>query len=324
MKIKYTNEHLRKQVKENMTLFKFIVGSIIVSVLLIVSSPLSVYIQKVSRIPIPFDKIKPSFAPFTMYYAQITEPPVKIGETGYYIADIDGHKFPVKLYAKLYANIRRDLDRDGTAWIHGTINTEEKSEIVMQIYKTEESQEIIDAATLVFYKNSYKYLDCFDYNLYNETLEVNPVGMVFGISWLIVTWVGIKLFGSMNMIKHLHPACGDSKFTVKEIDDQANSPEAVWYGNLGIYLAPKIMIGSQKGVTAAVYGDIVRVSVKTKLHIDKRYDYYTYQIIVKTRKGKRLKFSDAKGFYEPAYKEICDRIREASPDVEVIDPPKQK
>ena len=320
MKIKYTNENLRKQVKGNMMLFRFFMVSIVVSLWLIVSSPLITYIQTEKKYPIPFDKLKPSFSSFKIFYAELYELPEQLGETDYYEAEVDGHRFAFKMSRGLYRSVEREFEENGSAWVHGTINT---------IKDDENTEFAFLGIRTVFMKNSGKYLDCFSGSLYYEMTQAHPIGMVFGITWLIVVAVGMNAMGTLNVFKHFHPACGDTKYSVKEIDDQANMPDSVWLPTAGIYLAPKIMIGTQKGMTAVNYSEIKSVSIKASLHFeryknrrrDKTHDQYfefeTFQIIVRTKGGRRLKFSDTKSL--PNMKIIYDKIREHSPDAEIIE-----
>ena len=299
-----------------MILLRFFIVSVIASALLIASSPVITYIQTVNKYPIPFDKLGPSFSSFKIYYAELEELPKQMGENSYYYsAKIDGHRIVLKMYRGLYRSVERELEENGSAWVHGTINLIDKDETS----RTE------------FVQNSYRYLDCIDGSLYYEMTQAHPIGMVFGITWLIVAAMGMHLCGTLNMFKHLRPACGSTRYSVKEIDAEANMPDAVWLSSAGIYLAPKIMIGTQKGMTAVGYGEIARVSIKAIMHFQKfkhkrhkphsqYYEYHTYQITVKTKRGKRLKFADSKRLAMLDMNKLYEKILEHSPDAEIDDP----
>ena len=305
-----------------MTLLRFFIVSVTVSALLIASSPVVTYIQTVKKYPIPFDKLKPSFSSFKIFYAELFELPEQLGETDYYEAKVDGHRFAFKMSKGLYRSVEREFEENGSAWVHGTINT---------IKDDENTEFAFLGIRMVFMKNSGKYLDCFSGSLYYEMTQAHPIGMVFGITWLIVAAMGMHLFGTLKMFKHWRPACGSTRYSVKEIDDQANMPDAVWLSSAGIYLAPKIMIGTQMGMTAVGYGEIAQVKAKKVLHYEKfkhkprkprsqYYEYHTYQIIVKTKRGKRLKFSDAKRLSMLDLNKLYERVLEHSPDAEIDDP----
>ena len=215
----------------------------------------------------------------------------------------------------LYNSVKSEFEKNGNAWVHGTINLIDKDETS----RTE------------FVKNGYRYLDCFDGSFFYEMTQAHPIGMAFGITWLIVTAIGMNLMGTLKMFKHWRPACGSTRYSVKEIDAEANMPDAVWLSSAGIYLAPKIIIGTQMGMTAVGYGEIARVKTKVVQHFEKYkhkprkprsqyYEYHTYQIIVKTKRGKRLKFSDAKRLSMLDLNKLYERVLEHSPDAEIDDP----
>ena len=58
------------------------------------------------------------------------------------------------------------------------------------------------------------------------------------------------------------------KLTPKEIDDQANCEESKWFQRQGLYFAPEILIGTQKGMAAVSFDDVEKVILKTKGLID--------------------------------------------------------
>ena len=88
------------------------------------------------------------------------------------------------------------------------------------------------------------------YLLTNE----HPLGLVFGITILIVNSLCIHWTGTINVFKHLRPACGSIRYTPAEIDEQANHPESVWYPLAGIYITPNMIIGTQKGnISSLIY-----------------------------------------------------------------------
>ena len=79
-----------------MILLRFFIVSVIVSALLIASSPVVTYIQTVKKYPVPFDKLGNSmFSSFMIYYAELTELPRQMDEnSSYYSATTDGHSDP--------------------------------------------------------------------------------------------------------------------------------------------------------------------------------------------------------------------------------------
>ncbi len=169
---------------------------------------------------------------------------------------------------------------------------------------------------LSFY-NAYKELPSEKSYMYLLTNE-HPLGLVFGITILIVNSLCIYWTGTLNVFKHLHPACGSVRYTPEEIDEQANHPESVWYPLAGIYLTPNMIIGTQKGMSAAEYTDIEKAYMGARWHTQRstpyytprskqRYDdYYKYQLVIITKNHRKLIMSNAAHFE----KEIVEKIKE--------------
>ncbi len=175
---------------------------------------------------------------------------------------------------------------------------------------------------LSFY-NAYKDLPSEKGYMYLLTNE-HPLGLVFGITILIVNSLCIHWAGTVNVIKHLCPACGSVRYTPEEIDEQANHPESVWYDNAKIYITPKTIIGTQKGMSAAEFTDIEKAYMRAKWHTQRstpnytprskrKYDdYYKYQLVIRTKNHKKLIMSNSQHFE----KEIIETIKEkCGPDV---------
>ena len=138
--------------------------------------------------------------------------------------------------------------------------------------------------------------------------------IVFGITFLYVTSVGIYTMGSLYMLKHIWPSCSGKRYKAKEINDLSNHPDTVWHNGLEIYITPDALIGFNRGLTVVDYEDIVSIKAK-KLHhmkkvgfprhtaghlgsslifalLDKYKEWDTYLIIIKTRTHKRMVLSE--------------------------------
>ena len=74
--------------------------------------------------------------------------------------------------------------------------------------------------------------------------------------------------GTVLAFRHMHPAHGSVKLTPKEIDAQANCEKSKWFQRQGLYFAPEILIGTQRGMAAVRYDDVEKVILKTRGHID--------------------------------------------------------
>ena len=171
---------------------------------------------------------------------------------------------------------------------------------------------------LSFY-NAYKELPS-EKSYMNILTNDHPVGLIFGITILFVNSLFMHWAGTLNVIRHLRPACGSVRYSPEEIDEQANQPESVWYSSTGIYMTPKIIIGTQKGITAVEYTDIKKAYIRSRWHtqrtppyyvsrIKTRYkDYYKYQLVIKTQNHRKLIMCNALHFdthIGEAVKEKC-------------------
>lgn len=313
---RYTNEKLHKQVKEGMFGI-YSLAILLISVFLIVHGLFATYIQKKAKDPIPFETLT-NEPFFNIYYAELTDMPESLGR-GYYLAQIDDNI--VILYfgsIGLFNNVKYELGTYGHATVHGSLKFVDES-VNSIIEKNSELKK---------YKNDSRYVcvSCYDKNLWSETIERNAAGIVFGITGFIVLLPMIDVFGPMHVFRLLRPACGSKRYTIEEINEQANMEDSLWLHNYGVYLTPKIMIGTANGITVVEYSDIASIGVKQVLHfkrIRKRLtgdfrledyrEYYTYQLIVKTKGGKKLKFTNSD--YDPSDSIIYERCLEGSPDL---------
>lgn len=153
----------------------------------------------------------------------------------------------------------------------------------------------------------------------------HPFGFVFGITIIIAACVGIGELGTLNMLKHIFPACSGRRYKAKEIDEQANDPETVWINDVGVFAAPKALIGFNKGLAVAEYKDIAGISIKGKHHsknmthrtgrgrmrparaffhafTDRYREWDTYYIIIRTRNHRRFILTETA--YKESYKSL--------------------
>ncbi len=72
--------------------------------------------------------------------------------------------------------------------------------------------------------------------------DEHPLGLVFGITLLILLGLWESGSPTLNVTKHLRPACGSVRYTPEEIDEQANLPESEWIKLYDIYITPKLII----------------------------------------------------------------------------------
>ena len=148
----------------------------------------------------------------------------------------------------------------------------------------------------------------------------------FGVPCLIIAVMGIQVDKDIEFFRSYRPICGDKRFSRAQVDEQANSGSTVYLGYDNILLAPDMLIGVTKGITAVSYEDIASLRVKQCWHSRsvgtgrkrKSFEYYTYKIIVKTKKGRRLVISDCNLDPEAAVKYIYEHCRKYNPDVKLL------
>ena len=126
--------------------------------------------------------------------------------------------------------------------------------------------------------------------------------LVFGVTGLFVAFVSFNFSKNLDVVRSYSPVCGDKRFIRAKVDEQANSANTVNLGYEDILLAPDMLIGITAGITAIAYEDIASLQVRQIWHNErigprgstKYFEYYTYKIIVKTKKGKKIAISDSK------------------------------
>lgn len=157
-------------------------------------------------------------------------------------------------------------------------------------------------------------LSCITAYASGEELRDHPLGFIIGGTILIVIGIWSHLEGSLNMIKHIRPACSGRRYTPQEIDEQANHPDTAWDNTLEVLITPKALIGLNKGLTVVEYEDAASIRRRVISHsqtrkgmqssrIHRRY-YNTYLIIVKTKTHKRLKLTEIGYQYPDSYKKL--------------------
>ena len=137
--------------------------------------------------------------------------------------------------------------------------------------------------------------------------------LVFGITGMIVAIIWIYFDRDVEVLRSYWPKCGDQKFTREQVDEQANAKTSVNMGYADLILAPDMVIGASAGVVAVAYDDIVSLQVKksehTKSNGKRRHSYTTYfvyEIVVTTRKGKKVVVSKSQRTADSALQTIYD------------------
>ena len=150
--------------------------------------------------------------------------------------------------------------------------------------------------------------------------------LVFGITGLIFSWIGIQTDQDLEVIKSFFPFCGDKRFTRAQVDEQANAENAKYLRDVGVFLAPDMLIGVSAGVAAVAYEDISSLQVIQHWHTRRKgskysghyEDYYTYNIVVGTNRFKYIVLSESMQDAENSAKIIHNHCLLHNPKVEYI------
>ena len=148
----------------------------------------------------------------------------------------------------------------------------------------------------------------------------------FGITGLIVAVAFIVWDRDLNVIMSYFPVCGDKKYTRAQVDEQANFDRTECLDYADILLAPDMLIGVTSGIAAIAYEDIASLKATQTWHTErigprgstKYREYYTYKIIVKTNKGKKIAISDSKRAAECAAQRVYEHCLKYNPQVKLL------
>lgn len=166
------------------------------------------------------------------------------------------------------------------------------------------------------------------YNYARGTDEISYVfHIVFGLTGLFVAILFIYWGQDLTVLRSYVPRCGDKRFTRAQVDEQANSPQTERLRYEDILLAPDMVIGVTAGIAAIAYEDIASLQVKQRWHTRRigprgshHYEqYYTYKIVVRTNKGKKVAISNSKNDPGSAAKRIHEHCLQHNPEVKLLD-----
>ncbi len=162
-----------------------------------------------------------------------------------------------------------------------------------------------------------------DAGFFSTLSNEHPICLCFGITLLIAGGIFIHLNRSFNVLRHFRPACGSVRYTPEEIDREACLPESRWYRGYDIYVTPRLLIGTNRGMTAVEFGDIKEVTVRQKCrhesdrtrgHVSlvtgrrsyRQKEYYSCIITVTARNGRHLKLCDSRDLSGEVIRQIIE------------------
>lgn len=327
---KYTNERIRKQILEDCVLYRFVIVSFLVSCLLILLSFGRTIKDINTDHKVPFNdffwKINDDF-----YSVEITERPQKVYGSYYDLTVGSEHILATgfdfdKLFekgspVKLRGKIRRVKDSDENA---------RKS--IKEYYQKTGYLESLKKEEYCFY-----YINGAKPDLWKELKNNHPLGLVFGLTILVVLIIVNYDDNTMNTAKHIRPACSGRRRSAKEIDDLANHPDTVWLDDIRVFVTPEALIGLNKGLTVIDYKDIAGIMVKTRNHSRRTHrgprgrvgvgmaiyysltehhtEWQTYRLIVKTKKHRNMLLTETS--YKYGYKQLLPVLSAKCIDVDL-------
>ncbi|MCR5214955.1 MAG: hypothetical protein K6E10_11120 [Eubacterium sp.] len=281
----YTNEHIRKQIQSDIMMAKTGIILLLIGIALILTSVVRTYIDIHADNQIPFNNYSDNIDD-TFYSVVMEEKPQKVcspddgSNISYY--DLKAGNDHI-LLAHVGNNI---LGMDGPGTLHGKLKrirpTKEKTrEIIKEYY-----QSIGYYDTLKDEEYAYYYLDCSEISFWDEMKNNHILGIVFGITIIIVATVFLQ--DMISMKKHLRPVYTGKRYRAKEIDRLANDIDTVWLNIIQVLVTPSALIGLNHGITVIEYGDIYGIEVNKIKHRNKYRKWETYKIFIETKKHRKI------------------------------------
>lgn len=297
MRIKYKNEKLYKIVRMDKIDCCLHFGTLFFSMFLIFLSFFNTYRDIYKRRDIHFSGLAASSD--IVYTLDLNEMPEEIAKH-YYMAPVNGKALMIHNCKDALI----ELEQNGSVTLRGRIKkvNEHFPEPALAAQKYYEKNGLFSGEESEKY--SYYYLDCFPISFSDVLTSDHPVGLVFGITFLIVLAVGKEFSSPFNYFKHLRPASTGRRYKPGEIDELANMNTSSWIELNHAYLTPHALIFTEGGMTVVEFEDIEELYFKKIRHTRRigsghripsrnRYrTFYTYPMYVKTKNGKRLRLTD--------------------------------
>lgn len=309
----YTNEHIRKQIQSNVFGSRLTLFILFFGIALCGSSFIRSYIDINKVHTIPFndysDNIDDKF-----YSIMIEEEPQEIycpnSKTTYY--DLKAGKDHI-----LAVNVNKSkLDgMTGSVKLRGTlrrinINRKENREIIKSYYQSIGYLEKLKDEEYIYY-----CLDCSKISLWEYLKGNHPLGLAFGITFLIVALVFSP--DLLYTIRCFRPVCSGRKYEAGEIDRLANDMDTIWLKDIEVLVTPGALIGLNHGLTIVDYRDIYGIRVKVKDHSSKHRKWKTYCIIIETKEHREITLSESERQY--GYRSIAQSLDKKFVEYKLID-----
>lgn len=303
----YTNKQIRKQIVKDCQFFRMAVLLLILGIVLILTSVARTFIDMHTEHRIPFNNYSEE-EDNTVYSVEISEMPEKVCSVYYDLTVGDEHVLAA------FLNISQIEGQEVPVKLRGKIRkiSVSKSEIRNTIKEYYQKNGYFDTLTEKEY--AYYYLDCWKIRFSDELLENHPLGVMFGVTIIIVMLIGTHGTHWHYMFKHFRPFCSGRRYHASEVDALANHPDTVWLANAEVFETPCSLIGLNHGVTVVDYVDVFGVDVKKKTHIQKHRVWTTYRVIIKTTGHKGMLLTETAD--KAGYRAVVSALEERCTNVE--------
>ena len=326
----YTNPLIRRQILEDCVLFRFVIVTFLIGCFLILLSIGRTINDINTDHKVPFNHYYWNVTD-DFYTVEITQKPEKVYGSYYDLTVGNEH-----ILARNF-DLDKVFEKEGPIKLRGKLMRVKESDknarkSIKEYYQKTGYLESLKEEEYIFY-----YLDGTRPDLWKELKNNHPLGLVFGLTILVVLIIVNYDDNTMNTAKHIRPACSGRRRSAKEIDDLANHPDTVWLDDIRVFVTPEALIGLNKGMTVIDYKDIAGIRVKTRNHSRRTYrgprgrvglgmaiyysltehytEWQTYRLIIKTKKHRNMLLTEMA--FKDGYKELLPYLNGRCADIEI-------
>lgn len=324
----YTNPLIRRQILEDCVLFRFVIVTFLIGCFLILLSIGRTINDINTDHKVPFNHYYWNVTD-DLYAVEITQKPQKVYGSYYDLTVGNEH-----IMARNF-DLDKVFEKEGPAKLRGKIkrvreSDEDARKSIKEYYQKTGYLGSLKEEEYIFY-----YLDGTRPNLWKELKNNHPIGLVFGLTILVILAIVNYDDNTLFTIKHLRPACSGKRRSAKEIDDLANHEDTVWLDDIAVFVTPEALIGLNHGLTVIDYEDIKGIKVKTKTHRQRTHrgphgrmgftmamyyaltehhtEWKTYYLIIKTKKHRSMILTETA--FKDGYKELLPYLNSRCGDL---------
>ena len=327
---KYTNGRIRDQILNDCVLFRTVIVTFLIGCFLIFLSIGRTINDLNTDHKVPFNHYYWNITD-DFYAVEVTQKPQKVYGSYYDLTVGNEH-----ILARNF-DLDKVFEKDGPVRLRGKIkrvreSDEDARKSIKEYYQKTGYLGSLKEEEYIFY-----YLDGTRPDLWKELRNNHPIGLVFGLTILVVLIIVNYDDNTMNTAKHIRPACSGRRRSAKEIDDLANHPDTVWLDDIRVFVTPEALIGLNKGLTVIDYKDIAGLKVKIRNHRRRTHrgprgrvgvgmaiyysltehhtEWQTYRLIIKTKKHRNMLLTETA--YKYGYKQLLPVLSARCVDADI-------